>query len=155
MPVYNFKKMAPVPSAPDLVDIVLMRTQRKTPTVIHPGYKIQRIRAFYMRKIKFTQQTISERLGQILSDFPRLNDIHPFYADLCNTLYDRDHYKVRQLSGYLLVMVKLFFREHSSYIFCNFNYLFSHKLNIVLLSQHQYNSSPWDRSTPPALCAIP
>ena len=47
-----------------------------------------------MRKIKFTQQTISERLTQILSDFPRLNDIHPFYADLCNTLYDRDHYKL-------------------------------------------------------------
>ena len=40
MPVYNFKKMSPVPSAPDLVDIVLMRTQRKTPTVVHPGYKI-------------------------------------------------------------------------------------------------------------------
>jgi nucleolar GTP-binding protein len=47
-----------------------------------------------MRKIKFTQQTIAERLGAILSDFPRLNDIHPFYADLCNTLYDRDHYKL-------------------------------------------------------------
>lgn len=47
-----------------------------------------------MRKIKFTQQTISERLTQILNDFPRLNDIHPFYADLCNTLYDRDHYKL-------------------------------------------------------------
>jgi nucleolar GTP-binding protein len=47
-----------------------------------------------IRKIKFTQQNISERLQQILSDFPRLNDIHPFYADLCNTLYDRDHYKL-------------------------------------------------------------
>lgn len=47
-----------------------------------------------MRKIKFTQQTISERLSNILTDFPRLNDIHPFYADLCNTLYDRDHYKL-------------------------------------------------------------
>jgi nucleolar GTP-binding protein len=47
-----------------------------------------------MRKIKFTQQTIQERLGQILTEFPRLNDIHPFYADLCNTLYDRDHYKL-------------------------------------------------------------
>lgn len=33
-------------------------------------------------------------MGQILTDFPRLNDIHPFYADLCNTLYDRDHYKL-------------------------------------------------------------
>jgi nucleolar GTP-binding protein len=47
-----------------------------------------------MRKIKFTQQNISERLTQILTDFPRLNDIHPFYSDLCNTLYDRDHYKL-------------------------------------------------------------
>lgn len=47
-----------------------------------------------MRKIKFTQQTISERLTTILTDFPRLNDIHPFYADLCNTLYDKDHYKL-------------------------------------------------------------
>lgn len=47
-----------------------------------------------MRKIKFTQQTISERLTAILTDFPRLNDIHPFYSDLCNTLYDRDHYKL-------------------------------------------------------------
>ncbi len=47
-----------------------------------------------MRKVKFTQQTISERLSTILTEFPRLNDIHPFYADLCNTLYDRDHYKL-------------------------------------------------------------
>mmetsp|Transcript_27750 Transcript_27750/g.50060 ORF Transcript_27750/g.50060 Transcript_27750/m.50060 type:complete len:738 (-) Transcript_27750:93-2306(-) len=94
MPVYNFKKMAPVPSAVDLVDIVLTRTQRRTPTVVHPGYKITRIRNFYMRKIKFTQQTISDRLTAMLADFPRLSDIHPFYSDLCNTLYDRDHYKL-------------------------------------------------------------
>ena len=61
MPVYNFKQMKPVPTAPEFIDIVLMRTQRRTPTVVHPGYKITRIRSFYMRKIKFTQQTISER----------------------------------------------------------------------------------------------
>mmetsp|Transcript_41675 Transcript_41675/g.61175 ORF Transcript_41675/g.61175 Transcript_41675/m.61175 type:complete len:707 (+) Transcript_41675:167-2287(+) len=94
MPVYNFKKIGPVPSATEFVDIVLMRTQRRTPTVVHPGYKIQRIRSFYIRKIKFTQQTISERLSNILTEFPRLDDIHPFYADLCNTLYDKDHYKL-------------------------------------------------------------
>jgi len=94
MVVYNFKKMHAVPTALEMVDIVLMRTQRKTPTVIHPGYKITRIRSFYIRKIKFTQQTIHERLSTILSEFPRLNDVHPFYADLCNTLYDRDHYKL-------------------------------------------------------------
>jgi len=94
MPVYNFKKMGPIPTSTQLVDVVLTRTQRKTPTVVHPGYKISRIRGFYIRKIKFTQQTISERLSAMINDFPRLNDIHPFYADLCNTLYDRDHYKL-------------------------------------------------------------
>lgn len=94
MPVYNFKKMHPVPTASEFIDIVLTRTQRRTPTVIHPGYKITRIRSFYMRKIRFTQQTIHERLSEILNDFPRLDDIHPFYSDLCNTLYDRDHYKL-------------------------------------------------------------
>jgi nucleolar GTP-binding protein len=47
-----------------------------------------------MRKVKFTQQTIDEKLGAILQDFPRLDDIHPFYADLMNILYDRDHFKL-------------------------------------------------------------
>lgn len=28
--------------------------------------------AFYMRKVKFTQQNYSERLRQILADFPRV-----------------------------------------------------------------------------------
>lgn len=67
-----------------MIDIVLTRTQRKTPTVIHPGYKITRIRNFYMRKVKFTQQTVNEKLGEMLQDFPRLDEIHPFYADLMN-----------------------------------------------------------------------
>jgi nucleolar GTP-binding protein len=77
-----------------MIDIVLTRTQRKTPTVIHPGYKITRIRNFYMRKVKFTQQTINEKLGAALQEFPKLDDIHPFYADLMNILYDRDHFKL-------------------------------------------------------------
>lgn len=94
MVVYNFKKMTPVPTAEAFVDIALQRTQRKTPTVVRPGYNITRIRHFYMRKVKFTQQTFSERISQIVNDFPRLDDIHPFYADLMNVLYDRDHYKL-------------------------------------------------------------
>ena len=28
------------------------------------------------------------------SQFPTLDDIHPFYADLINVLYDKDHYKL-------------------------------------------------------------
>jgi len=92
--VYNFKKIRPVPKGKDFIDIVLSRTQRKTPTVVHKGYSIKRIRAFYMRKVKYTQQTFNDKISVILEDFPRLDDIHPFYADLSNVLYDRDHYKL-------------------------------------------------------------
>lgn len=91
---YNFKKITVVPSAKDFIDIVLSKTQRKTPTVIHRHYKISRIRGFYTRKIKFTQQNYHDKLSTILSEFPKLDDIHPFYADLMNVLYDRDHYKL-------------------------------------------------------------
>ena len=94
MVVYNFKKIETVPTAADFIDVVLSKTQRKTPTVVHPGYNIVRIRQFYMRKVKFTHTAYSEKLTQILTDFPRLDDIHPFYADLINVLYDRDHFKL-------------------------------------------------------------
>uniref|UniRef100_A0A3Q2QMX4 Nucleolar GTP-binding protein 1 n=1 Tax=Fundulus heteroclitus TaxID=8078 RepID=A0A3Q2QMX4_FUNHE len=94
MALYNFKKIMVVPTAKEFIDITLSKTQRKTPTVIHKHYQIHRIRHFYMRKVKFTQQNYHDRLTQILTDFPKLDDIHPFYADLMNVLYDKDHYKL-------------------------------------------------------------
>lgn len=94
MALYNFKKITVVPSAKDFIDLTLSKTQRKTPTVIHKNYQINRIRHFYMRKIKFTQQNYHDRLSEILTDFPKLDDVHPFYADLMNVLYDKDHYKL-------------------------------------------------------------
>ena len=91
---YNFKRIQVVPGASEFVDIVLSKTQRKTPTVVHPGYAISRIRSFYIRKVKFCQQCNHDKLQHILDDFPVMDDIHPFYADLMNVLYDRDHYKL-------------------------------------------------------------
>ena len=87
--------IAPVPSANDFLDIVLSKTQRKTPTVIHPGYKITRIRSFYMRKVMFTKDAFTEKLQAILSEFPVLEvcffallsltitqNVHPFTSSL-------------------------------------------------------------------------
>ncbi|XP_070535478.1 GTP-binding protein 4-like [Ptychodera flava] len=91
---YNFKKITVVPSSKDFIDIVLSKTQRKTPTVIHKHYAIGRIRHFYMRKVRYTQQNYHDKLSEIINDFPKLEDIHPFYADLMNVLYDKDHYKL-------------------------------------------------------------
>lgn len=92
--IYNFKTITVVPTYKDFMDIVLSKTQRKTPTVVHKGYHISRIRQFYMRKVKYTQKTINEKLTHMLQEFPRMDDIHPFYGDLMHVLYDRDHYKV-------------------------------------------------------------
>ena len=44
--------------------------------------------------MKFTQTSWNEKLSKILEDFPRVDDIHPFYSDLLNVLYDKDHYKL-------------------------------------------------------------
>lgn len=70
--LYNFKKIEPVPTASDFVDIILSKTQRKTPTVIHKNYNIGRIRQFYMRKVKFTQENFEEKFKNILDEFPKL-----------------------------------------------------------------------------------
>lgn len=78
---YNFKKITVVPNGKDIVDIILSRTQRQTPTVVHKGYSITRLRQFYMRKVKYTQQNFFEKLSTIIDEFPRLDDIHPFYGD--------------------------------------------------------------------------
>lgn len=92
--MYKFKEIQTVLQAKDLVDVVLSRTQRKTPTEVHPQFNINRIRAFYMRKVKFAQATFEEKLNLVLDEFPKIDELHPFYADLCNVLYDRDHYKL-------------------------------------------------------------
>lgn len=91
---YNLKKITVVPNGKEMIDIVLSRTQRQTPTVVHKGYAISRLRQFYMRKVKYTQQNFHDKLSAIIDEFPRLDDIHPFYGDLLHVLYNKDHYKL-------------------------------------------------------------
>lgn len=90
----TWKEIQPVPTSQEFLDIVLSRTQRRLPTQIRSGFKISRVRAFYTRKVKYTQETFTEKLSAILEGFPRLQDIHPFHKDLLNTLYDADHFRI-------------------------------------------------------------
>ena len=54
MVLYNFKSIGVVPNATNFVDVVLSKTQRGTPTVVHKGWAITRIRQFYTRKARHT-----------------------------------------------------------------------------------------------------
>ena len=45
-------------------------------------------------QVKFTQSSWHDKLTKILEDFPKVDDMHPFFGDLLNVLYDRDHYKL-------------------------------------------------------------
>lgn len=73
MSVNGLKAITPVPNVTDFLDIILSSVQRKTPTVIHKNFKISRIRNFYMRKVKFTQDLFDQKIGGILSEFPILD----------------------------------------------------------------------------------
>jgi len=90
----SFNHINPVPQYKDLIDLALSKTNRKTPTVIHPGYEIQRVRQFYIRKVKHAAEEFKSKLEDIVGQFPVIEDIHPFYSDLLSVLYDRDHYKM-------------------------------------------------------------
>lgn len=90
----SWKDIPTVAPSNELLDIVLNRTQRKTPTVVRPGFKITRIRAFYMRKVKFTGEGFVEKFDEIIKGFPNINDVHPFHRDLMDTLYEKNHYKI-------------------------------------------------------------
>ncbi|OMO61007.1 hypothetical protein COLO4_33612 [Corchorus olitorius] len=90
----NFKKITVVHNSKDFIDIILSRTQRQTPTVVHKGSGISRIQSFYRRKVKTTQKNCDDKLKTIIDEFPRLDEIHPFYGDLLHVLYNKDHYKL-------------------------------------------------------------
>ncbi|KAL9106289.1 MAG: hypothetical protein Q9227_008688 [Pyrenula ochraceoflavens] len=90
----SWKEIQPVPTSQEFIDIVLSRTQRRLPTQIRSGFKISRIRNFYTRKVKFTQETFCEKFQSILDGFPKLSDLHPFHKDLLHTLYEADHFKI-------------------------------------------------------------
>lgn len=90
----TWKDIPVIPNSTEFLDVVLNRTQRKTPTVIRPGFKISRIRAFYMRKVRYTGDGFCEKLQEIVESFPNINEIHPFHRDLLDTLYEKNHYKV-------------------------------------------------------------
>jgi nucleolar GTP-binding protein len=70
--LYHFKDIQTIHTSDQIIDIVLSKTQRKTPTEVHPGYAINRIRQFYMRKIKFCAEAFKEKLTAIVDQFPQL-----------------------------------------------------------------------------------
>jgi len=94
MSAYRFKDLHAVPESNEMVDIAFSTTQRKTPNLCHKQWKISRIRKFYTRKVKYCGQMAHMLLSRILDDFPRIDEIHPFYGQLMDVIYKKDLYKV-------------------------------------------------------------
>ena len=62
---------------------------------VHPHpTPLHSIDPFLHTQVKHSQTVWHDKLSQILDDFPKVEDIHPFYGDLLNVLYDKDHYKL-------------------------------------------------------------
>lgn len=90
----DIKSIKRVIQTNELIDTVLSKTQRKTPTIVRRKWQIPRIREFYIKKIKFCGNEYVERLDEILENFPIIEELHPFYGDLINVLYDKSNYKM-------------------------------------------------------------
>lgn len=77
-----------------VINKVLSGTQRKTPTVVHKRFPIEGIRRFYIRKVKFVQQSFIGQLTDTVNSFPSIDYIHPFFGGLLNLMFQRQHYKL-------------------------------------------------------------
>jgi GTP1/Obg family GTP-binding protein len=76
-----------------LINKILSGAQRKTPTIVHKRFSVERIRKFYIRKVKFVQQNFIDYVSEIVDTFPSIDYIHPFFRDLLNLIFQREHYK--------------------------------------------------------------
>ena len=86
--------MKKILNAGSFINKILSSTQRKTPTLIHKRFSIERIRKFYIRKIKFVQQNFVNKISETLNSFPSVDYIHPFFGKLLNLMFQRQHYKL-------------------------------------------------------------
>jgi len=94
MAQFKFKEITTVQDADGWVNSLLSRLQRVTPTIVRRHYVISRIRKFYLDKIRFMQRECEEKFGRILEQFPMFDNLHPFYKELFDITYDRNHYKL-------------------------------------------------------------
>ena len=62
-----------------LINKILSGAQRKTPTIVHKRFSVERIRKFYIRKVKFVQQNFIDYVSEIVDTFPSIDYIHPFF----------------------------------------------------------------------------
>ena len=97
------------------MDIILSKTQRKTPTVIHKNFKISRIRRFYMTKVKYTQQNFHDKLTAILTEFPKLEVSAWWAISLLSHLIHLYCFKK---------WITLCKRVLASWIYCNFSCIY-------------------------------
>ena len=87
------QKIALVPSAEIHLDLILSAHTQKLPKVVHLQYHLIRIRSYCINEVRSIAKTLHSKLDEILSEFPNLNNLHPFYTDLINTFYDLSNCK--------------------------------------------------------------
>lgn len=92
--------MFSIPDAKEVIDLILSKTQRKTPSVVHRQFSIQKVRQFYLKKIKFLENNFKFIIEKILKNFPLIDQLHPFFCDLLNIFFNRDNYKISLNSLY-------------------------------------------------------
>nr|UXY86894.1 nucleolar G-protein [Cryptomonas paramecium] len=77
----------------DIINTILSKTQKKTPTIIHKHFSIQRIRKFYIKKISFAYYNFYNYICNLIQKFPVMNEIDLFFKNIFNLLFNKNYYK--------------------------------------------------------------
>ncbi|MBT4650951.1 GTP-binding protein [Candidatus Woesearchaeota archaeon] len=110
----NFQKIAPVEKSQTLLDLAFRKARVKGKEKNLKGNWLQVIRQKEGLKLDVIKDVINPRLEKVLDDFPRIEELSPFYQELMMLTLDRDKYKksLATINGAIKRMRML----HKSYV---------------------------------------
>lgn len=89
----NFQNLAPVPTASALLDAAFSRARQKLAQLPKSRWNQQQQRQQLARRIDVIQDVIRRRLEKILQEFPKENELSPFYLALLKITVEYPRYK--------------------------------------------------------------
>jgi nucleolar GTP-binding protein len=94
--VGKFAGIPRIPTAEEVVDGVDGEIKAAAEELQQEGEPTPEVNAgqLHAEKVERAWRGFSSRLSRVLDGFPELDDLHPFYGDLFNVLFDRDHFAV-------------------------------------------------------------
>lgn len=92
-----FESIAPVPQSKTLLDLAFQAAKKAATAKIPVRQRLQRHKKKEEVRIKTVKKTLERHISKVLADFPRMDQLSPFYYDL--VIATLDYYEVKRSLG--------------------------------------------------------